>query len=95
MQYVPSAQLVLRLVFMIFYRARRIGVPFDDNTIRESLLNALRNLLGETRGAGGAALGPRRRRRRGRRASDPLVAPPGPAVGVPAAWSPVQGVAPY
>jgi hypothetical protein len=80
---------------MVYYRARRISVPFDDNNIRDSLLNALRNLLGETRGAGGATLGPRRRRRRGRRASVPLAVPPQPAVGVPASWSPSHGVAPY
>ena len=59
MPYVPSAALILRLVFMVYYHARRIGVPFDDDDIRDSLLNALRNLLGEERG--GAREGPARR----------------------------------
>lgn len=98
MPYVPSAQLVLRLVFMVYYQACRNGVPFDSDGNRDSLLRALRNLLGETRGAGGggnAAQGSRRRRRRGRRASVPLAVPPQPSVVVPASWSPGQGVAPY
>ena len=90
--YVPSAQLVLRLVFMIYYRACRIGVPFDNEHIRDSLLNALRNLLGESRGAGAPVEGVRRRRRRGRRASAP-VAPVDPVMGLPANWSPGQGEA--
>ncbi|XP_021303735.1 nascent polypeptide-associated complex subunit alpha, muscle-specific form-like [Sorghum bicolor] len=90
--YVPSAQLVLRLVFMIYYRACRIGVPFDNKHIRDSLLNALRNLLGESRGAGAPVEGVRRRRRRGRRASAP-VAPVDPVMGLPANWSPGQGEA--
>ncbi|XP_021312750.1 forkhead box protein C1-like [Sorghum bicolor] len=87
--YVPSAQLVLRLVFMIYYRACRIGVPFDNEHIRDSLLNALRNLLGESRGAGAPVEAGRRRRRRGRRASAP-VAPVDPVMGLPANWSPGQ-----
>ena len=37
---------------MIYYRACRIGVPFDNEHIRDSLLNALWNLFGESRGAG-------------------------------------------
>ncbi|XP_021321400.1 uncharacterized protein LOC110437318 [Sorghum bicolor] len=90
--YVPSAQLVLRLVFMIYYCACRIGVPFDNEHIRDSLLNALRNLLGESRGAGAPVEAGRRRRRRGRRASAP-VAPVDPVMGLPANWSPGQGEA--
>ena len=72
---------------MVFYCAHRIGVPFDNDNIRDSLLNALRNLLGETHGvggAGGAGLGIHRCRRRGCRALVPLVVPPQPVIGVPA-----------
>ncbi|XP_066395668.1 endochitinase A1-like [Miscanthus floridulus] len=93
MPYVPSAALILRLVFMVYYRARRIGVPFDDDNIRDSLLNALRNLLGEERG--GTREGPARRRRRGRHGSSAPVAPTQAAVTVPASWSSGHGAAPY
>ena len=98
MQYVASAQLVLRLAFMIFYRAHRIGVPFNNNTIHDSLLSALQNLLGETHGAGGvggAALGPRHRRRRGRRASVSLAVPPQPMIWSACVLESRSGVAPY
>jgi hypothetical protein len=41
MTYIPPAMLVFPMIFMVLYHARRLGLAFDDDYIRDKLLLTL------------------------------------------------------